>query len=770
MADVIDGRGSLAKMIGGKGNDYYYVDDLGDIVIEELSSGVDTVESSISYKLNYAVENLVLAGTAHLHGTGNGWNNKLTGNAGDNRLDGGNGHDVLLGGAGADTLIGGQGNDTLDGGAGKDTAVFARRFVDYKITTNADGSTTISALNGSDGTDTVRNVEALQFSDRTYQLQSGNPAPVPEPTPQPTPTPTPAPQPAPTPSAGKVIQLGAGATQADIQKALDSAADGATIVLPKGARININGALEIDVSGDRDLTLDLNGSVLKQAGDDSVIRAEGEHSWTRSVSLGESGGNTTVTFSSLPSDLTVGDWVKIISDDLLPGGQTSAARMGQAMKVVAIKGNTATMSGKLIDAGLYDTNVRASIYDSGELTIRNGVVEGNKSQAAWSDALVRFGTVVEAAVDNLVVRDANGPGIAFRDSVNGSVTDTVVKNLSDNSAAGHWGYGVLSTHSIGTRVDGLYADTVRHATDSGGTAASATYGNPAHFGADIGMVVKNSVVYNATSAAYSLHAEANYALFDNVQAFDSAKFAVMRGLHNDITNSIGVNMKAGLQIYQYGNGDGRDIDIVNVTLREVQRLGVYESNDPSDVQISNSRFEAYDTPNGLLQGTATIVGSVFSRISGDNDQMSGTGGADKLFGGKGTDTLSGGAGNDVLWGGASADKLSGGSGVDRFAYHDAIEGGDVITDFAAGSGGDVLDIGVLLTRAGYHGTKPFSDGYVRAVQSGTDTLVQVDTNGGGNSFNTTLAKLEGVKAASLTASNFDTFFGSDPSTDPVAVG
>lgn len=767
MADVIDGRGSIAKMIGGKGNDYYYVDDLGDIVLEEPSSGFDTVESTITYKLTYAVENLVLAGTANLGGTGNGWNNTLEGNAGSNRLDGGSGHDVLLGGAGADSLIGGQGNDTLDGGAGKDTALFARRFADYRITTNADGSTTVAALSGSDGSDTLRSVEALQFSDRTYQLQSGSPDPAP--TPPSTPAPQPAP-PQPAPSTGKAIQLGAGATQADIQKAIDTAPDGATIVLPKGARISINGALEIDVSGDRDLTLDLNGSVLKQAGDDSVIRAEGAHTWTRSVSLGESGGNTTVTFSSLPGDLAVGDWVKIISDDLLPGGQTSAARMGQAMKIVAIKGNTATMSGKLIDAGLYDTNVRASVYDSGELTIRDGVVEGNKSQASWSDALVRFGTVVDAAVDNLVVRDGNGPGIAFRDAVNGHVTDTVVENLSDNSAAGHWGYGVLSTHSLGTRVDGLYAETVRHATDSGGTAASATYGNPANFGADIGMVVKNAVVYNATSAAYSLHAEANHALFDNVQAFDSAKFAVMRGLHNTITDSIGVNMKAGLQVYQYGNGDGRDIDIVNVTLREVQRLGVYESNDPSDVHISNSRFEAYDTPNGLLQGTATIVGSVFSRISGDNDQMTGTGAADKLFGGKGVDTLSGGAGNDVLWGGASADKLSGGSGVDRFAYHDAIEAGDVITDFAAGPGGDVLDIGALLARAGYHGGKPFSDGYVKAVQSGTDTLVQVDANGGGNSFDTTLAKLEDVKAASLTAANFDVFFGSDPSTDPVAIG
>src|SRR5690606_27364195 len=109
------------------------------------------------------------------------------GNAGNNKLDGGSGHDVLLGGAGDDVLIGGTGNDTLDGGAGNDTAVFSRQFADYAITKNADGSFTVKARSGTDGTDTVKNVETLRFSDRTYQLEPSDPdhdtGPAPDPDP-----------------------------------------------------------------------------------------------------------------------------------------------------------------------------------------------------------------------------------------------------------------------------------------------------------------------------------------------------------------------------------------------------------------------------------------------------------------------------------------------------------------------------------------------------------------------------------------------------------
>ena len=87
-----------------------------------------------------------------------------------NRLDGGAGNDSLTGGASNDTLTGGSGNDTLDGGDGTDTAVFSGKYADYSISYNETTHTyTIKGNKGSDGTDTVHNVENFQFADGTHQ-------------------------------------------------------------------------------------------------------------------------------------------------------------------------------------------------------------------------------------------------------------------------------------------------------------------------------------------------------------------------------------------------------------------------------------------------------------------------------------------------------------------------------------------------------------------------------------------------------------------------
>lgn len=110
--DTLNGGAGADTMAGGTEADYYYVDDVGDIVTENVGEGQDGVESQISYTLGANLENLQLAyGAAAINGIGNTLNNYLGGNTSNNILTGLAGNDEFEGGDGLDTLVGGAGDD-----------------------------------------------------------------------------------------------------------------------------------------------------------------------------------------------------------------------------------------------------------------------------------------------------------------------------------------------------------------------------------------------------------------------------------------------------------------------------------------------------------------------------------------------------------------------------------------------------------------------------------------------------------------------------------
>jgi Ca2+-binding RTX toxin-like protein len=124
-SDTLNGGTGADIMRGGDGNDTYVVDNPGDSIIEMPAEGNDKIVSSISLDLNVGdlvnVENLTLAGSAPLDGTGNARSNTMVGNDANNVLTGLGGSDQLLGRGGNDILAGGAGNDLINGGAGNDS-------------------------------------------------------------------------------------------------------------------------------------------------------------------------------------------------------------------------------------------------------------------------------------------------------------------------------------------------------------------------------------------------------------------------------------------------------------------------------------------------------------------------------------------------------------------------------------------------------------------------------------------------------------------------
>jgi len=142
-----------------------------------------------------------------------------------------------------------------------------------------------------------------------------------------------------------------------------------------------------------------------------------------------------------------------------------------------------------------------------------------------------------------------------------------------------------------------------------------------------------------------------------------------------------------------------------------------------------------------VDGTGNSLNNVMTARSGNN-VLSGLAGNDTLDGGAGNDLLIGGDGADQLKANEGADTLAGGSGSDRFIFNGAsLSGTDVITDFTSAPGGDVLDVSDVLT--GFNPASSNINDFLKAVENNGSTTIQVDANGGGNSF-VDMAVLQGV--------------------------
>jgi Ca2+-binding RTX toxin-like protein len=151
--NVLDGGSGTDTLRGGAGNDTYRVDAAGDVITENLSEGIDVVQSSVTFALAANVENLTLTGAAAVNATGNTLDNVLTGNAADNVLTGAAGNDTMRGAAGNDTYVVDAATDIVTENAGEGTDL-VQSAVTWTLGANVENLilTGTAAINGTGNT------------------------------------------------------------------------------------------------------------------------------------------------------------------------------------------------------------------------------------------------------------------------------------------------------------------------------------------------------------------------------------------------------------------------------------------------------------------------------------------------------------------------------------------------------------------------------------------------------------------------------------------
>ena len=151
--------------------------------------------------------------------------------------------------------------------------------------------------------------------------------------------------------------------------------------------------------------------------------------------------------------------------------------------------------------------------------------------------------------------------------------------------------------------------------------------------------------------------------------------------------------------------------------------------------FQNNSYDQYQVESILLDDGSTIDllnDLTFTGTSG-NDSISAIKANDILYGMDGSDYLYGNDGDDILYGGSGIDMLYGQGGADTFVFEadSAFTNSDNIQDFNLAEG-DKLDISDLIT--GYDPLTDAISDFVQITESGSNSYLNVDANGGADNF------------------------------------
>ena len=168
----LDGGAGNDTLDGGPGNDWAEYNAATEPVVVSLETGLVSSDGQrLVQTMAHLAESLrEKSGSDVLRNIEN-----VQGGSAADQITGSSLANVLYGEAGDDTLRGGKGNDTLDGGGGNDVAIYGGNYAHYSVTTNADGSVTVTdnrSSSDNEGSDRLSGIEMLRFADQAVILGS----------------------------------------------------------------------------------------------------------------------------------------------------------------------------------------------------------------------------------------------------------------------------------------------------------------------------------------------------------------------------------------------------------------------------------------------------------------------------------------------------------------------------------------------------------------------------------------------------------------------
>ena len=683
--NTLDGGGGDDSLVGGAGGDLYFVDSLGDAVIETLNAGTDSVLASISgYTLAAHVEYLGLLGGV-VAGTGNSMRNTLVGNSVGNSLDGG---------TGIDTLIGGDGNDTY----------FVDNLSDLVIELANEGSEDrlVSAVSGLTLTD---HVEVLELAG-TATSGTGN-------------------------SLDNLL--------------LANPTLGSSLFGGGGEDTFVGGAWNdwfvVDSAGD---SLDGGAGTDSVLANVDGFSLGGGVEWlvygTATIAYGNNSNNTLIG-NSLANTLDGG-----ADADSMAGGDGNdyyfVDHLNDIVLEFATGGTSDTIhvdvSGYSIPNHIENITIGGSVISvTGNSS--NNILTGNSLNNTLDGGL-GADTLVGGDGNDFYIVDNLGD-VAVEGSGGGSGIDSVRSNIGYFALGENIEYLLLDIgavtgagNSLNNTIignNGFYNSLFGGAGNDWleGVAGSNTLNGGAGDDTMIGGAQSNWFVRDSAGdsidggAGDGIISEINgYTLeadFTNLVLGNGATTGTGNSVNNSLTgNSLNNTLNGGGGADTLMGGIGNDYYLINSD-DDV----VIEASGRGTDTIEFSGFASYTLVNNVER---LVLGAVAVHGTGNslNNTLTGNASNNSLFGGAGNDSIFGGAGNDTLTGANGSvrneiDTLTGGSGADWFVlgnssgtyYNDALSSQFGTTDYALITDFNTTEDRLVLKSGSYYFTPDSGGGY-----------------------------------------------------------
>jgi len=736
-------------LLGGAGDDTYYLWDTSETVVESAGKGVDTVmyESTGAPVLAANVENLFVMTSYVTGATGNALSNVIVAGSHGATLNGLGGDDVLVGGAGADIfkVVAGAGSDAIVNFTRSDDVV---QLQGYGVTSFS-GLMALGAQSGSDVKFSFANGEILVLRGTTLSSLSAYDFGL-------------APN-APTVPSGYLQMPGAYSEANGYgwyvfnntwgSDALTYGADYTISSIYSPANLTQN----TQFSWSYPLTTAYSPAILAypevvfgpsplsggikttDIGDVFPLKVSSISDFTIDYDLSYVGnkGGYDVAFDMWLTNIPGGGASTITNEVMVWLHKGDIAPFGDLVGTYSYAGDTAKIyvnhGAWTYTAVVFDDDQTAGTVDMADILAKLkglGIVSSSEYFASvelGAEVVSGAGSLTVKTLD-LAVTTTTASGATDARAVTGAglIHETLTGTSAADSLAGGAGADLFIGGGGADTLDGgAGIDTVDYSgrtgslllTLNGSTDATAQVGGVSE---DVVRRIENVIgtSHSDTIAGDSLANSLTGGAGDDslvggggLDTLDGGG-GVDTASYGSLTQAVAVTLHGSADATVYVDGVAQD------TLRNIE---VVRGGGGDDVFLG-------DNANDRFYGAV-----------GD-DSLVGGQGNDGLYGDAGADTLSGGPGQDTLMGGAGADVLTGGDGADTFKFAYASDSKpdamDLIKDLTSV---DVIDLSAIDANTSLSGGQAFSivsafsraAGQLLLTTSGGYTVVSGDVNGDG---------------------------------------